>query len=139
KPTVITAQPCAQIPTVYGPLQRQGLTGNGTEVIRYYYAPTDSDNEDQQFADLYTRTLKAQGLDPNDAQNANGWFWAWYIVQVLKDAQVMRGGLNRANILVASRAYDSTYPLMVRGVRGHMNGVEDAYPFEAGRMYRYTG
>ncbi len=61
KPVVITAQPCAQIPTTYGPLREQGLTGNGTNVIRYYYAPTDSDADDKQFADLYVRTLREQG------------------------------------------------------------------------------
>lgn len=139
KPVVITAQPCAQIPTTYGPLREQGLTGNGTNVIRYYYAPTDSDADDREFADLMLRTLRGGGLDPENAQFANGWFWGWYVVQTLKDATVMRGGLNRANIMIAARAYDSTYPLMIDGVRGRMNGVEDAYPFEAGRMYRYDG
>lgn len=139
KPLVITAQPCAQIPTTYGPLREQGLTGNGTQVIRYYYAPTDSDADDREFADLIVRTLRDRGLDPNNAQFANGWFWGWHVVQILKDATVMRGGLNRANIMIAARSYDTRYPLMIGDIRAHMEGVEDAYPFEAGQMYRYTG
>ncbi|MDQ0381083.1 ABC transporter substrate-binding protein [Amycolatopsis thermophila] len=139
KPVVVAAQPCAQIQTTYAPLGKQGLTGNGTNVVRYYYAPSDPDNPNTGFAKLYTDTVSAAGLDPKNAQIANGWFWAWYIVQALQDASTMKGGLNRANINIAVHSYDSTYPLMVEGVKGRVSGVEDAYPFEAGRMYTYTG
>ncbi|GHF41568.1 branched-chain amino acid transport system substrate-binding protein [Amycolatopsis bartoniae] len=139
QPVVVAAQPCAQIQTTYAPLGKQGLTGNGTNVVRYYYAPSDPDNPNTQFAKLYHDTVQAAGLDPANAQTANGWFWAWYIVQVLQDASVMKGGLTRANIAVAAHSYDSTYPLMVQGVKGKVSGVEDAYPFEAGQMFTYTG
>lgn len=138
-PVVVAAQPCAQIQTTYAPLGEQGLTGNGTNVVRYYYAPTDPDNPHQDFAKLYTDTVSAAGLDPNNAQIANGWFWAWYIVQSLQDASTMKGGLTRANINIAVHSYESTYPLMVDGVVGKVSGTEDAYPFEAGGMYTYTG
>lgn len=138
-PVVIAAQPCAQIQTTYAPLGEQGLTGNGTNVVRYYYAPTDPDNPNKEFAKLYTDTVTAAGLDPNNAQIANGWFWAWYIVQVLQDASTMKGGLTRANINIAAHSYESTYPLMVEGVVGKVSGIKDAYPFEAGGMYTYTG
>ena len=139
KPVVVAAQPCAQIQTTYAPLGKQGLTGNGTNVVRYYYAPTDPDNPNKEFTQLYTDTMTAGGLDPKNAQYANGWFWAWYIVQALQDASVMKGGLTRANINIAAHSYDSTYPLMVKGVVGKVSGVQDAYPFEAGGMYTYTG
>ena len=138
-PVVVAAQPCAQIQTTFAPLKKQGLTGNNTNVVRYYYAPTDPDNPNEQFAKLYTRTVRAAGLDPANAQIANGWFWGWYIVQVLKDASIMKGGLNRANIAVAGHSFTSTYPLMIRGVEGRVSGVKDAYSFETGRMYTYTG
>jgi branched-chain amino acid transport system substrate-binding protein len=88
---------------------------------------------------LYTDTVSAAGLDPKNAQFANGWFWAWYIVAALQDASVMKGGLTRASINIASHSYKSTYPLMVKGVEGDVSGVKDAYPFEAGGMYTYTG
>jgi branched-chain amino acid transport system substrate-binding protein len=138
-PVVIAAQPCAQIETTYAPLGKQGLTGNGTNVVRYYYAPDDADNPNTEFAKVYRDTVKAGGLDPANAQIANGWFWAWYVVQALQDASTMQGGLTRANIDVAAHSYQSTYPLMVKGVEGKVSGVTDAYPFEAGRMYTYTG
>ncbi len=138
-PVVVAAQPCAQIQTTYAPLGKQGLTGNGTNVVRYYYAPTDPDNTNKEFAQLYTDTVTAAGLDAKNAQIANGWFWAWYIVQALQDASVMKGGLTRANINIAAHSYTSTYPLMIKGVEGSVSGTQDAYPFEAGGMYTYTG
>jgi branched-chain amino acid transport system substrate-binding protein len=138
-PVVVAAQPCAQIQTTYAPLGKQGLTGNGTNVVRYYYAPSDPDNPNKDFAKIYSDTVTAAGLDAANAQIANGWFWAWYIVQALQDASTMKGGLTRANINIAAHSYESTYPLMVKGVEGKVSGVEDAYPFEAGGMYTYTG
>lgn len=138
-PTIIAAQPCAQIQTTFAPLGKQGLTGNGTNVVRYYYAPSDPDNTNKSFAQLYTTTLQSAGLDPTNAQYANGWFWGWYIVQALQDASTMKGGLTRANINIAAHSYNSTYPLMINGVVGKVSGTQDAYPFEAGQMYTYTG
>lgn len=138
-PTVIVSNSCAQVETTFMPLQKQGLTGNGTETVRYYHAPDDADAADKQFAGLVSKTLKKHGLDSHNAQYANGWFWAWYITAILKDASVMKGGLNRATINIASHQYDTRYPLMAKGVKGTVNGVVDAYPFESGQVYEYEG
>jgi len=138
-PLIIASNACAQISTVLQPLQAEGLTGNGLHVIRYYYSPTDADEGNPSFSALYTKTLKSQGLDPTNSQYANGWFWGWYIVQVLRDASVMQGGLNRANILIANHSYASTYPLMVKGVEGMMDGDQSDYAFGSGAMYSYEG
>ena len=137
-PVVVTGNSCAQISTTFTPLTAQGLTGNGTNVVRYYYAPTDPDAEDQQFATLMTDQLRAGGLDPAEAQYANGWFWGWYIASVLQNASQMRGGLNRANILVASYTVDQEYPMLVSGVTSVTAGNDDAYLFESGQVYSYA-
>lgn len=139
KPQLIVSNSCAQIQTTFLPLQKQGLTGNGTETVRYYFAPNDTDNDDPSFAALVDKTLKAQGLDPSNAQYANGWFWGWYVVSILKDASVMKGGLNRATINIATHQYNTQYPLMAKGVRGMVSGTVDAFPFESGQVYKYTG
>jgi ABC-type branched-subunit amino acid transport system substrate-binding protein len=136
---VIAANSCAQISTVFQPLLSQGATGNGTHVIRYYTVPTDADATSKAFAAFEQKTVSAAGQDPNDAQIANGWFWGWYVVQVLKDASVMKGGLNRANITIAAHQYQSQWPLMMPGVKANTRGKLDAYPFESGQMYTYTG
>ena len=136
---VITTNSCAQISTVFQPLLSQGATGNGTHVIRYYTVPTDADVSSPAFAAFETKTVTAAGQDPNDAQIANGWFWGWYVVQVLKDASVMKGGLSRANIVIAAHQYQSQWPLMMAGVKANTRGKLDAYPFESGQMYTYQG
>jgi branched-chain amino acid transport system substrate-binding protein len=136
-PTVIAANSCAQIDTVFAPLQEQGLTGNGTNVVRYYYAPTDNDNPNTEFADLFAEVVGDQGLDPTNAQIANGFWWGWYATQILLDAGQMQGGLNRATINIAAHSYDTHYPLEIEGVRGTVSGIEDAYPFESGQMFTY--
>lgn len=138
-PTLIVSNSCAQIETTFAPLQKQGLTGNGTETVRYYYAPDDADVGDPRFAALVSKKLKEHGLDSHNAQYANGWFWAWYITAILKDASVMKGGLNRATINIASHQYNTRYPLMTEGVKGMVSGVTDAYPFESGQVYKYAG
>lgn len=140
-PTVVTGNQCAQISTTFAPMLEQGATGNGVRTVRYYYAPSDPDVEeqDQEFASFMTDTLTSQGLDPKDGQVANGWFWGWYTVAVLKDASVMKGGLNRANINIAAHSYQSRWPMHIGDVSGAVSGVDDAFPFESGRVYEYTG
>jgi ABC-type branched-subunit amino acid transport system substrate-binding protein len=140
KPRIISSNACAQISTTYAPLLEAGATGNDSEVIRYYYAPSDPDVGDKAFAQFMEGEMKKQGLDPNDGQLANGWWWAYNMVQVLQNATIMKGGLNRANIDVAAHAYDgSSWPLLVDGVQAKVSGVDDAFPFEAGQMYKYVG
>ena len=138
RPTVLVGNSCAQISTTFAPLTQQGLTGNGTGVVRYYYAPTDPDVEDQRFATLMTDTLSAAGLDPAEAQYSNGWFWGWYIAAVLQNASQLRGGLNRANMLVASYTIDQAWPMLISGVTSKTSGNDDAYLFESGQVYSYA-
>ncbi|MFC7496973.1 MULTISPECIES: ABC transporter substrate-binding protein [unclassified Nocardioides] len=140
-PTIVTGNQCAQISTTFAPMLEQGATGNGVQTVRYYYAPSDPDVEEQdkEFAKFMTDTLTSQGLDPQDGQVANGWFWGWYTVAVLKDASVMKGGLNRANINIAAHSYNSRWPMHIGEVSAAVSGVDDAFPFESGRVYEYTG
>jgi branched-chain amino acid transport system substrate-binding protein len=143
KPLIISPNTCAQISTSYAPLLAEGATGDGTYTNRYYYAPTDPDAPKTGAAGayiaLYTKTLKSQGLDPTNAQYANGWWWGWDFVQVLKDAVAMKGGLNRATINIAAHAYTSKWPLLMPGVEGHMDGITNAFPYQEDRVYEYTG
>lgn len=139
KPQVIVGNACAQISTTFAPLEKQGLTGNGTHVVRYYYAPTTADNANKKFATLEEKQLKAGGLTATNAQFANGWFWGWYVVQLLKDAATLKGGLNRANIMVAARSWNEPWPQMVPGVKTFMKGAKTAYGFQGGQMYTYAG
>lgn len=139
KPLVISPNTCAQVSTSYAPLLSEGATGDGTYTNRYYYAPTDADENNPSYVALYTKVLKSQKLDPSNAQYANGWWWGWDFVQVLEDAAAMKGGLNRANINIAAHSYTSHWPLLMAGVVGHMDGIANAYPYQADRVYEYVG
>jgi hypothetical protein len=109
------------------------------EVVRYYFSPNDVDVANKDFAQFQKDTIKAAGLDPADDQVNNGWFWGWYATQVLKDASTMKGGLNRATINLAAKQYVSAWPMQAPGVKASTNGTQDAYPFESGQVYQYTG
>lgn len=139
KPRVFVNNSCAQLGSVYQPLLKDGATGNGVHVVRYYFSPNDADVANKGFAQFQKDTIKSEGLDPTDDQVNNGWFWGWYIVQILKDASTMKGGLNRATINLASKQYVSEWPMQAPGVKASTNGIVDAYPFESGQVYQYTG
>lgn len=138
-PVIISGNACAQISTTYAPLQEDGATGNGSYTVRYYATPGDNDVESPEYVSIYEKTLKEQGLDPANAQYANGWWWGWDFVQVLQDAARMKGGLNRANINIAAHSYTSHWPLLMKGVEGKLEGIEKAFPYQAGRIDEYTG
>jgi branched-chain amino acid transport system substrate-binding protein len=139
KPVIVSDNACAQISTVYAPLQEAGATGNGSFTVRYYAVPGDNDVSSPEYVSLYEKTLKEQGLEPGNAQYANGWWWGWDFVQVLEDAARMKGGLNRATINIAAHSYTSNWPLLLKGVEGKLEGEEKAFPYQAGYMYEYTG
>jgi branched-chain amino acid transport system substrate-binding protein len=139
KPKIFVNNSCAQVGSVYQPLLKDGATGNGVEVVRYYFSPNDVDVANKDFAQFQKDTIKAAGLDPADDQVNNGWFWGWYATQVLKDASTMKGGLNRATINLAAKQYVSAWPMQAPGVKASTNGTQDAYPFESGQVYQYTG
>ena len=86
---------------------------------------------------LFHATAKAQGLDDKQSTYATGWVFAWYYVEMLKLAASYQGGLDRPNIMLAARGLDKTMPLALPGVSNKMDGLNDAYLNEAGRVARY--
>ena len=55
------------------------------------------------------------GLDPTKTTYFTGWIYAWYMVEILKEAASYKGGLNRANIMLAARAIQQTNPTLITG------------------------
>src|SRR5262249_33001079 len=66
------------------------------------------------------------------------WAYAWYTVAILKEAASYKGGLNRANIALASHAIQEAAPILLPGVTSKLDGLKDAYAVEAGQMTKYT-
>ncbi len=64
------------------------------------------------------------------SQLGSGFFFAWPMVEALRLAAALPGGLSRPNLLLAARLLDETNPTVVNGVRFAMSGRSDAYPIE---------
>jgi hypothetical protein len=137
-PTVILSATCASKNQFFKPLIDQGLTGKDTYTVLYYKDPLDPALATDPFVATYKDVLTKAGLDPNKTTYFTGWAYAWYTVAVLKEAASYRGGLNRANIMLAAHAIQQTSPILLAGVTSQLDGLKDAYLVEAGQMVQYT-
>jgi branched-chain amino acid transport system substrate-binding protein len=137
-PKVMMSATCASLSQFFKPLIDQGLTGKDTYIVQYVKDPNDPAFADDEIVKLFHETLKAQGLDSKQTTYATGWLFAWYMEQILKLADSYNGGLNRANIMAAARSIQETSPWVLEGVTNKMNGLEDAYLNEAGRIAQYN-
>ena len=69
---------------------------------------------------------------------ATGWIFAWFMVDILKNAAKYEGGLDRGNIMLAARNIHETNPLLINGLTSIMDGAKDAYLTEGGQMVKYA-
>ena len=138
KPTVIMSATCASLGQYFKPLIDQGLTGAGTHVIQYYKDPLEPSLADDPYIKLYHDTLAAQGLDSQQTTYFTGWIFAWYTAEILKLATTLEGGLTRPNLVIANRSMETQYPGLIDGLTNRMEGLEDAYMIEGGRMTEYV-
>jgi branched-chain amino acid transport system substrate-binding protein len=138
KPLVIMSATCASLNQYFKPLIDQGLTGKDTYIVISGKDVLDPANADDPFVKLYHDTLISQGLDPKLSTYATGWAYAWYTVEALKLANTYIGGLDRGNIMLATRNLDTVFPLAIDGLTTKTNGLQDAYVTEGGQMMKYT-
>jgi len=82
--------------------------------------------------------MKADGFDPNSPATLGlGANLAFPPVQALAIAGQLDGGLNRTNFRLAMRSIDMTPPMLLPGIRLHLNGLKDAYIVESGLFRRW--
>jgi branched-chain amino acid transport system substrate-binding protein len=137
-PLVIMSATCGSLSQFFKPLIDQGLTGAGTHLVQTFIDVNDPANAENDFVKLFHETLQAQGLDDTQSTYATGWIFAWYAIEIFKLAATYEGGLDRGNIMLAARAIDQPNPLLFEGLTNIMNGTEDAYLNEGGRMAQYV-
>ncbi len=137
KPTVIMSLTCGSLGQFFKPLIDQGLTGKDTYLIQYIKDVNDPAYADDPIVKLFKETAAAQGLDPKQSTYFTGWIYAWYMTEILKEADSYKGGLNRANIMIAARSITETSPMSIDGVTSKMDGLKDAYLAEGGQMDQY--
>ncbi len=137
KGKVMMSATCGSISQFFQPLIGQGLTGEGTYIIQTFKDVNDKEFADDPFVKLFHTTAKAQGLDDTQSTYATGWIFAWFMVETVKLAATYDGGLNRANLILASRALDKHMPLALDGITTRVDGTKDAYLIEGGRVAQY--
>jgi branched-chain amino acid transport system substrate-binding protein len=137
-PTVILSATCASKNQFFKPLIDQGLTGKDTYTVQYLKDPLDPALANDPYIVAYKDVLTKAGLDPNKSTYFTGWLFAWYTVEVLKEAASYKGGLNRANIMLAAHAVQQTSPILLPGITSKVDGLKDAYLVEAGQIVQYT-
>ena len=136
-PIVIMSGTCASLTQFFKPLIDQGLTGKDTFLVQNYKDPNDPANADDPIVKQFHDTMTAQGLDPKQTTYATGWIFAWYMVDILKNAATYEGGLDRGNIILAARDVQETNPWLINGLTSKTNGLKDAYLTEGGQMVQY--
>jgi branched-chain amino acid transport system substrate-binding protein len=137
KPLVIMSGTCGSLNQFFKPLIDQGLTGKDTYLIQNFKDVNDPANQSDPIVQLYQKTMTDQGLDYHVTTYATGWIYAWYMVDILKNAATYEGGLDRGNIMLAARNIHETNPFLLNGLTGIMDGTKDAYLTEGGQMVQY--
>ncbi len=96
-------------------------------------------NDPSQFKDpfvAWTRDLLTKdGIDPASSSTlGSGIYFGWAWVQALRIAGELKGGLTRANLMLAVRSMDMTHPYLLHGILFNANGLKDSYLTEGGAL-----
>jgi hypothetical protein len=116
-----------------------GSAGDGWWIL----SPGLKDMKDPAFqSDPYVKWLreqmKAKGIDPDSSANLSGGInYGFPVVQALAIAGQLDGGVTRSNFQLAIRAMDMTSPMLLPGLRLHMDGLKDAYMVEGGVFQKW--
>jgi branched-chain amino acid transport system substrate-binding protein len=98
--------------------------------------PTKADLPQIKFA---KQQLATQGYDTKtSSQFGNGYFYGWPLVEYLRVAAALDGGLTRSNLMLAVHTIELRHPFMLAGITLSMNGNKDAYLVEGSELGRFS-
>jgi branched-chain amino acid transport system substrate-binding protein len=84
------------------------------------------------------QTLAASGIDYHASANFGlGFEYAFPIVQALRIAGELDGGLTRTNLMLALRTMDMTNPMLLPGVQFNLDGNKDGYFIEGSDISQF--
>ncbi|MFN0089615.1 MAG: ABC transporter substrate-binding protein [Acidimicrobiales bacterium] len=116
-----------------------GAAGDGWVSVTDRYDVGDPDAQKVKSVQEARDGLAKAGLDQNNFNQGIGWGqYGWSIVDVLKRASALSGGLTRTNVLLAARKVKMQHPFVRDGIVYEMNGNKDSNPIEGGVLARYT-
>ncbi|MFN0090926.1 MAG: ABC transporter substrate-binding protein [Acidimicrobiales bacterium] len=83
--------------------------------------------------------LERAGLAGGASELGAGWgLYGWTVVDTLKRAAALSGGLSRTNVMLAARSARGAHPMIRDGVVYESDGRADPYPVEGARFVRYS-
>ncbi len=131
-PLVMMSATCASISQFFEPLTPPA--GEGVRLVATFKDVNDPQYADDEFVQFYQETMRAADLDPTQTTYATGWIFAIFFEEIVKNAAALPGGVNRANLVIGNRMLDVEHPLLLDGLTAIMDGAEDAYLIEGGRI-----
>jgi branched-chain amino acid transport system substrate-binding protein len=94
--------------------------------------------QDDPYVKWLRESLKTKGIDPDSSVYlGSGINWGFPVVQALAIAGQLDGGLTRSNFMLALRTMDMTSPMLLPGLRLHMDGLNDAFMVEGGIFQKW--
>jgi hypothetical protein len=103
--------------------------------VRDLGSPGEDSNPYIQWA---RQTLAAAGIDYHASANFGlGFEYAFPIVQAIRIADELDGGLTRTNLMVALRTMNMTNPMLLPGVSFNLDGDKDGYFIEGSDISQY--
>lgn len=89
--------------------------------------PSDPTYADQPFIAWFNERMAAEGYDTALGLIAQGMFLSFPMVEAMKVADELPGGLTRTNFLLALRGLNTHNAMSIPGLKYQANGFEDAY------------
>jgi branched-chain amino acid transport system substrate-binding protein len=125
-------------------VSKEKVGGDGAASDGWYnFSPGLKDMTDASFSsDPYVKWLqegmKAKGLNPSaSSYTSAGINYVFPVIQALAIAGELPGGVTRTNFQLALRSIDMTAPMLLPGLRLHMDGAKDPYIVEGGQFQRW--
>ncbi len=98
----------------------------------------DSALLDDPWVAFARKLLTDAGKAPESSGLLNmGFDHSWPVVESLKIAAELPGGISRPNFMLAARVLDMTNPNLLDGVKYNMKGAEDPYPTEGSDISQF--
>ena len=98
-------------------------------------SPAEDDN---QYVLWARQLLQSAGIDPKASGNyVLGFEYSFPLIQALRIAGELDGGVTRSNVILALRAMDMTHPMLLDGIKFNMSGNKDAYFIEGSDISKY--
>lgn len=99
----------------------------------------DPSQVDEPFIAWARELLISNGIDPKASSSyGTGFQFSWPLVQVLRIAGELEGGLTRTNLILATRAIEMTHPYVLPGIKFALNGNDDAFAAEGGVFQQWN-